>query len=285
MSYADATETSELSPVIVKYTQGQPPRQLVDHLAGEEPLEIRVRGKAVSVTMRTPFPGDAAQRTQHDAELAAGFLLGEGVIRGRDDLIAVEPCARPANIDGNVINVFLAPTCDYDPAKLTRHVFASSSCGLCGKASIDAVHAHFDPVDSDVQIAADTLLALPDRLRKAQATFDRTGGLHAAGLFTADGELLVSREDIGRHNAVDKVLGHALLHGWLPLSNHALLVSGRASFEIMQKALSAAVPIVAAVSAPSSLAVEFARDSEQTLVGFLRGERMNIYTRPDRVTM
>lgn len=278
---ADATPTTRR---IVKIRQGQPPLHVTDELAGEEPLEIRVRGKAVSVTMRTPHP-EVEHRDQHDAELAVGFLLGEGVIHDRADLMAVEPCGRPANTHGNILNVFLAPACEYDPQKLTRHVFASSSCGLCGKASIDAVHAHFDPVVSHAQIAAETLLGLPEKMRPTQATFDRTGGLHAAALFDTAGNLLVVREDIGRHNAVDKVLGHALLQDWFPLSDHVLLVSGRASFEIMQKALSARVPVVAAVSAPSSLAVEFAVDSEQTLVGFLRAGRMNVYSRSDRVLM
>lgn len=278
---ADATPTTRR---IVKIRQGQPPLHVTDELAGEEPLEIRVRGKAVSVTMRTPHP-EAEHRDQHDAELAVGFLLGEGVIHDRADLMAVEPCGRPANTHGNILNVFLAPACEYDPQKLTRHVFASSSCGLCGKASIDAVHAQFDPVVSHAQIAAETLLGLPEKMRPTQATFDRTGGLHAAALFDTAGNLLVVREDIGRHNTVDKVLGHALLQDWFPLNDHVLLVSGRTSFEIMQKALSARVPIVAAVSAPSSLAVEFAIDSEQTLVGFLRAGRMNVYSRPDRILM
>ncbi|MEM1109944.1 MAG: formate dehydrogenase accessory sulfurtransferase FdhD [Planctomycetota bacterium] len=268
---------------IVKIEAGRSPHRVNDELAGEEPLEIRVRGQAVSVTMRTPHP-EPAVRHQHDAELAVGFLLGEGVIHDPEDVIRVEPCGRPANTDGNIINVFLSPSCDYDPAQLTRHVFASSSCGLCGKASIDAVHAHFDPVYSQARIAPDTLLGLPHKLRSTQPTFDRTGGLHAAALFDTDGNLLVVREDIGRHNAVDKALGHAFNQGWLPLTNHVLMVSGRASFEIMQKALSAQVPIVAAVSAPSSLAVEFAQDSEQTLIGFLRDGRMNLYARPDRIS-
>ncbi|MEM9420014.1 MAG: formate dehydrogenase accessory sulfurtransferase FdhD [Planctomycetota bacterium] len=269
---------------ILKIEAGQEPLRVEDELAGEEPLEIRVRGKAVSVTMRTPHP-DTDQRDEHDAEMAVGFLLGEGVIRDRDDILSVEPCGRPANSHGNILNVFLAPTCEFDPEKLSRHVFASSSCGLCGKASIDAVHAYFPPVFSDAQITSDTLLALPDKLRPSQATFDRTGGLHAAALFDTAGNLLVVREDIGRHNAIDKVLGHALMQGWLPLTDHVLLVSGRASFEIMQKALSASVPIVAAVSAPSSLAAEFAQDSQQTLVGFLRDNRMNVYSHPERVLL
>jgi FdhD protein len=257
---------------ILRYRVGSPPEHARDELSVEEPLEIRVRNRAVSVTMRTPG---------HDDELAAGFLLTEGMIHARGDLVAVEPCAHDRG--GNVVNVVLADTAEVDFAKLTRHVFASSSCGLCGKATIDAVHARFEPVESDVAVDAATLLALPDKLRAAQATFDRTGGLHGAAVFTAAGELVVAREDVGRHNAVDKVLGHGFLRGLLPFDRHVLLVSGRASFEILQKALAARVPVVAAVSAPSSLAAEFAADSGQTLVGFLRAGRMNVYSEPGRV--
>jgi FdhD protein len=195
--------------------------------------------------------------------------------------VRIEPCVHASA--GNVINVVLADSATVDFEKLTRHVFASSSCGLCGKATIDAVHARFEPVDSKVTVDAATLLTLPDKLRQAQSTFARTGGLHGAGLFTATGELLVAREDVGRHNAVDKVLGYGFLNGLLPFDQHVLLVSGRASFEIMQKALAARVPIVAAVSAPSSLAVEFAEDSGMTLIGFLREGRMNVYSEPRRV--
>jgi FdhD protein len=181
------------------------------------------------------------------------------------------------------MNVIVSESANVDFAKLTRHIFASSSCGLCGKASIDAVHAQFAPVESNVTVDASTLLALPDKLRQAQSTFARTGGLHGAGLFTSAGELIVAREDVGRHNAVDKVLGYGFLNNLLPFDRHVLLVSGRASFEIMQKALAARVPVVAAVSAPSSLAVEFADDSRMTLIGFLREGRMNVYSEPGRV--
>src|SRR5690349_3220683 len=217
----------------------------------------------------------------HDAELAAGFLLTEGMIASRADVIGVEPCAHAR--EGNLVNVVLALEAKADFAQLTRHVFTSSSCGMCGKASIDSVFQRFEPVRSDVTVAVETLLALPERLREAQPTFDRTGGLHGAGLFTATGESVVSREDVGRHNAVDKVLGYGLLNNLLPFDRHVLLVSGRASFEIMQKALAGRVPVVAAVSAPSSLAVEFAEDSRMTLVGFLREGRMNVYSEPARV--
>ena len=170
-----------------------------------------------------------------------------------------------------------------DFQKLTRHVFASSSCGLCGKASIEAVHQHFSPVESGLKISAKLLSQLPTKMRAAQKTFAKTGGLHAAAAFNAKGKLLFLREDIGRHNAVDKVIGGAFLKNKLPLLNHILLVSGRASFEIVQKALAARIPIIAAVSAPSSLAVEFAQESGQTLIGFLRGATMNIYSHPHRV--
>jgi FdhD protein len=253
---------------------GAPEPAADDLLAVEEPLEIRVKGRAVSVTMRTPG---------HDAELAVGFLLSEGMIGKAADVVAVEPCALDRG--GNVVNVVLAPSATIDFERLTRHVFASSSCGLCGKATIEAIHQRIDPIPRkpEVTIDAAVLLSLPDKLRAAQPTFDQTGGVHAAGVFSLDGELLVAREDVGRHNAVDKVLGYALMNGLSPLSRHVLMVSGRASFEIVQKALAARVPIVAAVSAPSSLAVDFAEESGQTLVGFLRGERMNVYAGATRV--
>ena len=246
-----------------------------DQVAVEEPLEIRVRGRGIAVTMRTPG---------HDHELAAGFLLAEGIIRQRRDVVGIAPCAASPEPD-NTLNVFLAARVKVDFAHLTRHVFAASSCGLCGKASIDAVRLHFAPVDSNVTVPAKTLLALPERMRKAQRIFARTGGLHAAAIFDARGKLIVLREDIGRHNAVDKVLGHGFLKGKLPFAGHILLVSGRASFEIMQKALAAQVPVVCAVSAPSSLAVEFAQESGQTLVGFLRPETMNVYSGSARIVV
>jgi FdhD protein len=256
---------------IVRFETAAPPVQRTDRLAVEEPLEIRVRGRAVSVTMRTPG---------HDEELAAGFLLTEGLIRGRDDVLRIEPCDR--NEAGNVINALLAPHVSVDFEKLTRHVFASSSCGLCGKATIDAVRGQFSAVTSAVSIQSSTLLALPAIMRDAQDTFDQTGGLHAAALFSSAGELLVLREDVGRHNAVDKVIGRCLLDG-AALEDRILLVSGRASFEILQKALAARIAIVAAVSAPSSLAVDFAEANSQTLIGFLREGRMNVYSHPARV--
>lgn len=256
---------------ILRYQHGAVSEH-ADDLAVEEPLEIRVRGRGISVTMRTP--GD-------DAELAAGFLLSEGLIRRRADVLAIEPCDR--NEAGNLLNVQLAPDVVIDFEKLTRHVFASSSCGLCGKASIDALRGTFSPVQSDVTIDAATITQLPQRMRVAQQQFERTGGLHAAALFDETGKLIVLREDVGRHNAVDKVLGFALMNDLLPLNRNVLLVSGRSSFEIMQKGLAGGIAIIAAVSAPSSLAVEFARENNQTLIGFLREERMNIYTHPKRI--
>ncbi len=244
-----------------------------DILAEEEPLEIRARGKAISVTMRTPG---------HDDELAVGFLVTEGIITSRADVLRVEPCEKSET--GNLINVQLAPDVYVDFARLTRHVFASSSCGLCGKATIDAVKSSCPFIGSDdVRVDPLALLALPPMMRKQQETFDRTGGLHAAAIFSTDGELIVLREDVGRHNAVDKVIGFGVLSETGPFTRHVLLVSGRASFEILQKALAARIPIIAAVSAPSSLAADFARESGQTLVGFLRDDRLNVYAHPERL--
>ncbi|HEX4124373.1 MAG TPA: formate dehydrogenase accessory sulfurtransferase FdhD [Tepidisphaeraceae bacterium] len=254
---------------------GNAGQSVTDDLADEEPLEIRVAGKSIAITMRTPGPPG------HDAELAAGFLLTEGMLRTQADLIHIEPGALDRL--GSVVNVVPADPATVDFQKLTRHVFGTSSCGMCGKASIDAVHQQFAPIQSSIAVASTVILDLPNRLRAAQKSFDRTGGLHAAGIFTAAGELVVAREDVGRHNAVDKVLGFGLLNGLLPFGNHVLMVSGRSSFEIMQKALAGGVAIVAAVSAPSSLAVQLARDSGQTLIGFLRGDRMNLYTHRERV--
>lgn len=245
-----------------------------DEVADEEPLEIRVRGRSISVTMRTPG---------HDDELAAGFLLTEGLVSRREDVLQIQDCDR--NEYGNVINVQLAPEVAVDFEHLTRHVFASSSCGLCGKATIESVRGRF-PSLTDLEspkVSPGMLADLPAAMRQTQAIFDKTGGLHAAALFDEQGKLLHLREDVGRHNGVDKILGRALLDGLLPLRRHILLVSGRVSFEIIQKTLAAGVPIVAAVSAPSSLAVQFASESGQTLVGFLRGSRMNVYTHPRRI--
>jgi FdhD protein len=247
-----------------------------DELVAEEPLEIRVRGRAISVTMRTP---------DHDHELAAGFLVAEGVVRRREDILKIGSCIGAKCDNGNVVNVALHPEVPLDLDKLTRHVFAASSCGLCGKATINAIRAQLDPLpDATTPVMPAALIAtLPGVMRSTQKTFERTGGLHAAALFDEEGRLVVVREDVGRHNAVDKVVGYALLNGLLPLSRHILLVSGRSSFEIMQKALAGRIPIVAAVSAPSSLAVDFARENNQTLIGFLRERRMNVYCGHERI--
>jgi FdhD protein len=262
------TETCQ----VLRWRLGSTARRARDELAAEEPLQIQVDTRPVVVTMRTPG---------HDEELAAGFLLSEGLIRGPDDLLKIAPHLR--NNAGNVLDVFLAPEVTVDFTQLTRNVFASSSCGLCGKASIDAVHRHFPKLSKKLVVSAKTMLSLPDQLRVGQVGFERTGGLHAAAIFDLRGRPIVLREDVGRHNAVDKALGYALLNGLLPLERQILMVSGRASFEILQKALAARISIIAAVSAPSSLAVEFARESRQTLVGFLRGDRMNVYSRPEQV--
>jgi FdhD protein len=284
-------ETGDNPTPILRYDAGDL-RDTTDELAAEEPLEIRVRGRAVSVTMRTPGPADS----KTDEELAAGFCLTEGLVRRRADILRVEPC--PRSEFGNRVDVILAPDVAVDFDRLTRHVFASSSCGLCGKATIDAIHNTFPPLpndnadDSSVEPRAQRALidpailtTLPDRMRAAQATFARTGGLHAAALFTPTGELLALREDVGRHNALDKLIGHALLTGLLPLDRHILLVSGRTSFEILQKSLAARIPVIAAISAPTTLAVDFARRNHQTLIGFLRGQRMNVYSQPHRLKL
>jgi FdhD protein len=248
-------------------------------LVVEEPLEIRVNGSAITVTMRTPGS---------DVELAQGFLLTEGVIGGRDDVLTVRYC-RGAEADGantyNVLDVTLAPGVEMPDIDIRRNFYTTSSCGICGKASLDAVTTitRYGPGDDPTVVAAETLTAMPGRLRAAQKVFASTGGLHAAALFTADGTLLVVREDIGRHNAVDKVIGWALEQSRIPLGGTVLLVSGRASFELTQKAVMAGIPVLAAVSAPSSLSVDLSTQSGLTLVAFLRGDSMNVYSRPDRI--
>ncbi len=261
-----------------KLSQGKT-EHVEDALVAEQPLEIRVRGKAVAVTMRTPAAEPDTQT--HDAELAAGFLLSESVIQQADDIARIEPCTHEHS--GNVVNVFLKAEVNVDFDKLSRHVFGSSSCGVCGKASIEHLHHQFPPVHTVATIQADTLATLPDIMRQHQPCFDQTGGLHAAGLFDTAGKPLVIREDIGRHNAVDKTLGHALLNGRFPLDRCVLVVSGRVSFEIVQKALAGGIPIIAAVSAPSSLAVELAEDAGITLAGFVRSGTMNVYCGTSRI--
>ena len=242
-------------------------------LAAEEPLQIVAGGKPLVVTMRTPG---------HDQELAAGFLWTEGLIESRDQILSIGKTNPGGLKSRNIVEVELRDDA-VQPKSPQRHFFSNSSCGLCGKASIDAVRSRgLRPIDSSFTMDADTLCALPDRLRARQSVFERTGGLHAAALFNLDGELVVLREDIGRHNAVDKIAGWALLQGMVPLSNHVLLVSGRGGFEIVQKAIAAGVPIVASVSAPSSLAVQLAREFGLTLIGFLRGRRFVVYSGESR---
>ena len=244
-----------------------------DLVAVEEPLEVRVNGEAIAVTMRTPAPGE-------DAELALGFLHGEGIAT-HGDVARVRECRAPEG-DGGLAEVTLRE--ELDPADgWQRRFYATSSCGICGKSSIDAVRAAADPLPDGPLVEARVLDGLPGVLRAGQRGFERTGGLHAAGLFTPTGELLVLREDVGRHNAVDKVVGRALMRELVPLHSHVLLVSGRLSFEIVQKALLAGVAIVAAVSAPSSLAVELAEEANMTLVGFLRPDGFNVYAGSERI--
>lgn len=247
-----------------------------DDLAVEEPLEIRVEGRAVAVTMRTPG---------HDEELAAGFLLTEGVVARAEDIAGIVSVTKSGRREENIIEVKLARPESVDFARLTRHVFTASSCGLCGKATIAAVQAHHPPISPEEgpQMRTEVLAKLPAVLVAAQETFQRTGGLHAAGIFTADGRLLALREDVGRHNAVDKTIGHLLRAGPAKPQDVVLMVSGRVAFEIVQKALAARIAFVAAISAPTSLAVDFARANGQTLVGFLREGRMNVYAGADRI--
>lgn len=249
-------------------------------LAVEEPLEIRVNRAAITVTMRTPGS---------DFELAQGFLFTEGIIAARGDVSSIRYCdGRGA--DGtntyNVLDVTLAPGVALPDLDVTRNFYTTSSCGVCGKASLEAVRltSRFSPGRDAATVTAAALRAMPGRLRAAQRVFDRTGGLHAAALFAADGAMYAVREDVGRHNAVDKAIGWALQHGLVPLRAAVLLVSGRASFELTQKAVMAGIPVLAAVSAPSSLAVSLAEESGITLVAFLRGDSMNVYTRADRIS-
>jgi FdhD protein len=249
-----------------------------DHLVVEEPLELRVAGRTVGVTMRTPG---------HDTELALGFCLTEGLLPGPDAVQAVRACAATGTEgEYNTLQVDLRPGVPAPDPSLERLHVTSSSCGVCGRSSIDAVRVRCEPLDGDqVSVDAEVLSALPDRVRAAQRLFELTGGLHAAGLADASGELLCVREDVGRHNAVDKVVGWAATQGRLPLRGHVLLVSGRCSFELAQKAAVAGIPVVAAVSAPSSLAVQLGEELGLTIVGFLRGAGMNVYTGAQRVRL
>ena len=271
---------------ISKVSNGQRATQS-DSVAVEEPLEIRLafstpEGRAtrsISITMRTPG---------NDHELAAGFLFGESIVREAGDISSIELCGSPAPDSGNhnVVRVELAPDVEVDLGRLQRHFYTTSSCGVCGKTSLDALRViGVEPLSgSSASFRAALLTSIPDKLRTAQITFDETGGLHAAAAFDSAGNLLVTMEDVGRHNAVDKVIGSLFLQGRLPGAELGLMVSGRASFELTQKALVAGMPLLAAVSAPSSLAVQLACEFDLTLVGFLRGETFNIYSGQHRIT-
>jgi FdhD protein len=260
---------------VAEWNEGKLERKS-DCLAAEEPLEIRIGTSPITVTMRTPG---------NDPELAAGFLLTEGLVRQREEIIKLEINEEGHRTNrGNVVRVELRPSCAARVEKMGRNFAATSSCGICGKASIDLVRSRtLHPPNPEFRVNPEVLIALPDALRSSQAVFERTGGLHAAALVDACGKALVVREDIGRHNAVDKVIGWALLEDRIPLADYLLFVSGRGGFEIVQKAIMAGVPVVASVSAPSSLAVRLARELRLTLVGFLRGRRFLIYAGEERL--
>lgn len=252
---------------------GKSLRQKTDQVAVEEPLEIRLDAEALVTLMRTP--GD-------DEELVTGLLFTEGIITSREDIAGITPCPHPgASRPGNVLNVTLRPGVSFDGSQRRRHFLASSSCGVCSKTTIETTSGA-DPVRSSLRVSCDVLQSLPHQLRKAQETFSRTGGLHACAWFAPDGTLQVIREDVGRHNALDKLIGHRIRQNLADPSG-LLLVSGRVAFEIVQKAFAARLPLIAAISAPTSLAVECAERNGQTLVGFLREGRMNIYSHPQRI--
>ncbi|MEO8206429.1 MAG: formate dehydrogenase accessory sulfurtransferase FdhD [Chthoniobacterales bacterium] len=272
MSASHASENRLSSDVVITRIEGKSvDSDCRDRVAIEEPLEIRVEGKSIAVVMRTPG---------HDRELTAGFLLSEGLIAERSDVFEISECpsVQMEEAKGNIMDVLLKNPNPEKIASLTRHVFTSSSCGICGKATIESVMEKHPHASVDVAIGRDVLFSLPDKLAEKQKTFQETGGLHASALFDLSGNLLALREDVGRHNALDKVIGHALLENKMPLSETILLVSGRVSFEIVQKALVAGIPCIAAISAPTSLAIKLAQSSERILIGFLRGSRMNIYS-------
>ena len=270
--------TEALRSVDVVRVRGRARAMESDRAATEEPLEVRLHDHPFAVIMRTPGA---------DRELAAGFLLAERVIAGADDLGNIAHCTDPgAEHRENIVNVTLANGSAETIGRLLadrRQVTTNSSCGMCGRRTIESLAADVTPIRATWTVPASTIAALPERLRARQAVFDETGGLHAAGLFARDGGLVDVAEDVGRHNAVDKIVGRMLMREALPLSNHLLCVSGRTSFEIVQKAIFAGIPIVAAVSAPSSLAIELAQEYGVTLVGFIRGDSFNIYAHPERV--
>lgn len=275
------TQSSSVVEVPVKTVNGDGGATRLDVLAVEEPLEIRilhpsVGEKSISVTMRTPG---------HDAELAIGFLFGEGIIRSAEDVKRVGKRTRAACGKDNIVVVELAESCDPNLDKLTRNFYTTSSCGVCGKASIEAIEVF--PTEElplgELRLRAETVHQLPARIEASQKLFERTGGLHAAALFDNSGELVELREDVGRHNAMDKLVGSLLRKNQLPASEGIVLVSGRASFELVQKAVMAGMPVLAAVGAPSSLAVELASRFGITLIGFVRDHRFNVYTKPIRI--
>ena len=275
MARADIAKQAPTSPWQVTKVTAAGAASSPDVLAREEPLEIRVNGQSIAVTMRTPG---------HDEELAAGFLWTERLIAQPESLVSIGHCPGKTEEEReNIVLAYVDGASDALAEGWQRNFPASSSCGICGKASIDAVRQVADPIQSQLRVASAVLHRLPTDLRAAQDTFDRTGALHAAGLFDSAGELVLLREDVGRHNAVDKVVGAALFRKLLPLVDSMVLVSGRAGFEIVQKCLLASVPIVAAVGAPSSLAVELAAASGMTLIGFLRDNSMNVYTGAERI--
>jgi FdhD protein len=272
-----------VAPVTVYKITGEHIAETPDLLAVEEPLEIRLgfgpaadrQQRSVSVTMRTPG---------HDEELAMGFLFTEGIIRQPADIISCRHCVQEADKEGNVIRVELHPDVYVDWSRLERNTFTSSSCGLCGKATIDAVMALTPgPLTGSFSVESTVLHALPDRVRQTQRAFAFTGGIHAAALFDAHGKLLIVREDIGRHNALDKLIGAAFWQNWLPLRQHGIFLSGRIGVELIQKSWLAGVPLLAAVGAPSSLAVQMAKEAHMTLAGFVRDNRFNIYSQPERI--
>tara|TARA_B000000565_G_scaffold251988_1_gene226441 strand:+ start:9127 stop:9960 length:834 start_codon:yes stop_codon:yes gene_type:complete len=256
---------------IIKHREGQS-KSTDDFVAIEEPLEIRIENKSIAIVMRTPG---------HDQELTAGFLLSEGAIKSLKDIFEISECINQStnnNETGNYVDVILTNSSNFNFEQLTRHVFTSSSCGVCGKATVESVMMEFEKINSPEKVNPSNIFKLPEKLLLSQETFKKTGGLHASALFDENGEIVVMREDVGRHNALDKVIGYALLNEMLPLKKHTLLLSGRISFELMQKSLAAGIPTVAGISAPSSLAIDFAKKSGQNLIGFLRDQTMNIYS-------
>ncbi len=274
-----------VAPVTIRKVTGETVTEKPDLLAVEEPLEIRLgfgpmhdrQQRSVSVTMRTPG---------HDQELAMGFLFTEGIVQQPDDIVSCRHCVQDEAKEGNVLRVELKPDVLVDWARLERNTFTSSSCGLCGKVTIEAVMAETaGPVESTFHLDAAVLHGLPDRVRDTQRAFAYTGGIHAAALFDADGTLLLVREDIGRHNALDKLIGAAFWQGWLPLHVHGVFLSGRIGVELVQKSWKAGIGLLGAVGAPSSLAVQMAQEAGITLAGFVRDDRFNLYTEPQRIRL